>query len=405
MKSAHLTAARGTILAATALGSVLAVCVGTPQAQAQFVCIGNATGATVGPATANGASATADLGPDNFACGVNANASGSASHNTATGFSANASGDMSFNTATGDSANASGTFGGNTATGFGANASGIGGRNIATGFSANASGDRSLNIATGYSADASGTFGSNIATGPVANASGVSGRNIATGSLANASGDNSSNIAIGSNAVATDGSTTGTNNTAVGNSSSATGLNSSAFGNGASATFANSAAFGNGATTTRANQQVFGTAGNTYTTPGITSAASKSAQTGQTQLVTSDASGNLATSTLAGLGLASSVDLSAINSQIGNLSSRVDTLTSESRAGTALALAASGLHYDPRPGKASLAAAYGTFKGQSGMAVGLGYAVSDRFRVNGAFTGTPQVNDYGLVAGGSWTLN
>ena len=40
---------------------------------------------------------------------------------------------------------------------------------------------------------------------------------------------------------------------------------------------------------------VFGTATNTYTAPGITSAASKAAQSGTTQFVTSDNSGNLAT--------------------------------------------------------------------------------------------------------------
>jgi trimeric autotransporter adhesin len=74
----------------------------------------------------------------------------------------------------------------------------------------------------------------------------------------------------------------------------------------------------------------------------------------------------------------------------------------EARAGTALALATSGPHFDPRPGKASLAAAFGSYKG---LAVGLGYAVSDRWRVNAAFTATPQVNDFGIAAGASWTLN
>ena len=40
---------------------------------------------------------------------------------------------------------------------------------------------------------------------------------------------------------------------------------------------------------------VFGTASNTYTAPGITSSASKAAQSGPTQIVTADAGGNLAT--------------------------------------------------------------------------------------------------------------
>jgi autotransporter adhesin len=68
-------------------------------------------------------------------------------------------------------------------------------------------------------------------------------------------------------------------------------------------------------------------------------------------------------------------------------------------------MASSGLQYDSRPGKASLAAAFGHYKGQSGLAVGLGYAVNSRWRINAAFTGTTEVSDYGVVAGSSWTLN
>jgi trimeric autotransporter adhesin len=94
-----------------------------------------------------------------------------------------------------------------------------------------------------------------------------------------------------------------------------------------------------------------------------------------------------------------------LQSQIAGLQAEIEDNRREARAGTALALASSGLHFDPRPGKASLAAAFGAYKGQSGLALGLGYAVSDRWRINAAFTGTPQVSDYGMVAGGSWTLN
>jgi hypothetical protein len=31
--------------------------------------------------------------------------------------------------------------------------------------------------------------------------------------------------------------------------------------------------------------------------------------------------------------------------------------------------------------------------------------VTARLRINAAFTGTPEVNDYGAVAGSSWTLD
>jgi len=58
-----------------------------------------------------------------------------------------------------------------------------------------------------------------------------------------------------------------------------------------------------------------------------------------------------------------------------------------------------------RPGKLSVAASYGNFKGLSGLATGLAYAVTERVRVNGAVTASPNVGDCGVVVGASFTLN
>jgi len=69
----------------SSVGTVLASSFGAPQAQAQFVCVGNTNGATVPPATASGAGATAAGGTNNVACGTNANANGTVSSNTAFG--------------------------------------------------------------------------------------------------------------------------------------------------------------------------------------------------------------------------------------------------------------------------------------------------------------------------------
>jgi hypothetical protein len=52
-----------------------------------------------------------------------------------------------------------------------------------------------------------------------------------------------------------------------------------------------------------------------------------------------------------------------------------------------------------------VSAAVGTFRGQSALASGFGYAVTDRFRVNASFSASPQMNDYGGTVGGSLTLN
>ena len=82
-------------------------------------------------------------------------------------------------------------------------------------------------------------------------------------------------------------------------------------------------ALGAGAQTTAANQVVIGGATNTYTTPGIASAASRAAQVGPVGIVTSDANGNLAT------------DGGAFSGALGGINEDVR----ENRDGVAMALA------------------------------------------------------------------
>src|SRR6267378_3471920 len=344
----------------------VALCLGTAPVKAQFVCAGN------NETTANGDGAIALVSPGNFACGTNANAvGGGGATNTAIGNNSVAHGFASANTASGFAADASGQLSFNTATGAGADAHGDSSANTATGEHADAHGDNSRNTANGQKANASGADSGNTATGFFADAHGDASANTASGFAANASGAGSQNIAMGFNA---DAHGDGTNNVAIGTFATATGANSSALGNGAQATFDNSTAIGNGATATRANQQMFGTASNTYTMAGIATAAS-----------------------LADLGLASQSDISALNG-------RINDVNREARGGIALALAASGLQFDTRPGKVSLSGGYGNFKGQSGFAVGLGYAVSESMRFNAAFTAAQQ-GDIGARVGASWTLN
>ena len=221
------SAVRATLLTATALGCVVAACIGAPQAQAQFVCIGTVGGAVV---IDTGATATGD---SSMACGPFANATG--------------------------------VFA--TATGFNATANGL---------AATATGENSL------------------ANGTRANA---------TGAGANAIGENATAIGTRSSAI-------GTNATALGGPGTiAQGTNATALGAGAVAAFAGSTAIGAGAVTTAPNQMAFGTAGSTYVAPGITSGASRAAQNGPLQIVTSDAGGNLATNTAAGPGFASLTDI------------------------------------------------------------------------------------------------
>jgi trimeric autotransporter adhesin len=321
----------------------VALCLGTAPVKAQFVCAGNT------PATTGGDGANATGSISNFACGTAANAAGSGSSNTAIGDRSDASGDNSHN----------------TANGFLANASGVGSHNTAFGFGADAHGDGTNNTAFGTDAHATG-----------ANSS-------AFGDGAQATAANSSAFGIGAHA-------TGADSTATGTGATASGVNSSAFGNGAKAT--------------RDNQQMFGTASNTYTMAGINTTASRAAQVGPTSIVTSDTAGNLAARSFADLGLASQSDISGINGRLDALNGRINDVNREARGGIALALAASGLQFDTRPGKVSLSGGYGNFKGQPGFAVGLGYAVSESMRFNAAFTAAQQ-GDIGARVGASWTLN
>jgi hypothetical protein len=151
----------------------------------------------------------------------------------------------------------------------------------------------------------------------------------------------------------------------------ATGSNSASLGVNAKATFANSSAIGTGATTSRANQQMFGTGSNTYTMAGITSAASTAAQTGTAQIVTSDAGGNLATSTLAGLGLATQSQITAINGELVGLQSQIGEL----RRGIAASNATAYVATPSGPGRTTFAVNGSLFDTTGGV----GFAFSHRF--------------------------
>ena len=184
-----------------------------------------------------------------------------------------------------------------------------------------------------------------MASGTGSSATGDGSYNAAYGGFADASGDSSSNVALGDQAYAAGD---GTANTAIGS--------------GARAEGADSSAFGAGAVATRDGQQMFGTSDNTYTMAGINSQASKDAQSGSTYLVTSDANGNLATTSL---------DFSSLEAEIGGFQSQIDALGGEIKTVGALSAALAGLHPNPRAaGDNSLSGAIGNYNGQFGAAVG-----------------------------------
>jgi hypothetical protein len=136
---------------------------------------------------------------------------------------------------------------------------------------------------------------------------------------------------------------------------------------------------------------VFGTAANTYTMAGIASAASAAAQSGPVQIVTSDASGNLATNTLAGLGIASTADIAGVNARLDELTTR----SNKAYSGVAMALAMNTPTVLPHE-RFVATFNWGTFQGTHGLALAGAYRITDHIQFNGGVAFSPNQS----VAGG-----
>jgi hypothetical protein len=162
-----------------------------------------------------------------------------------------------------------------------------------------------------------------------------------------------------------DGALALTGGAAYGNTASAGTATSTALGNNASAAFASSTAVGAGAVTTRANQVVVGTASETYTLPGIGSAASSAAQSGPISLVTTDPSGNLAS------------DGGALFSGLSGLGQQVD----ENTEGIAMALAMEA-PYVPPGQKFAMSGGVGFFQDEAAFALGAGLRVNPNLQLS-----------------------
>jgi trimeric autotransporter adhesin len=146
----------------------------------------------------------------------------------------------------------------------------------------------------------------------------------------------------------------------------ATGSDATAVGYGANAAHADSTAIGRGATTTRASQVMIGTSTNTYSMPGVTSAASRAAQSGPTQVLTTDAAGNIATA---------NVDIGRIGSDISRLRGDVSSLRKEARQGIAAAMAMTPAPKPSAPGGTSWATNLATYHGE----IATSFAVAHMF--------------------------
>ncbi len=110
----------------------------------------------------------------------------------------------------------------------------------------------------------------------------------------------------------------------------------------------------------------------------------------------------------AALGQAQGYTDARINNLAALTQQQIGQARSDAAAGTASALAASGLRYDDRPGKTAVAGAASYYHGQAGLAFGLGHTADDgHVRLNAAVTVSPTMAkpEVGAVVGGSWSFN
>jgi len=92
---------------------------------------------------------------------------------------------------------------------------------------------------------------------------------------------------------------------------------------------------------------------------------------------------------------------------LGQLLSSQSYLLNNFNAGIALALSASGLAYDPRPGTTSLAGGGSYYNGHEGFSFGLGHTSDDgnwRYHVGVSFVSPEDHADVGVVAGFTYTF-
>lgn len=235
-------------------------------------------------------------------------------------------------------------------------------------------------VAIGHNAQATSAGATAVGYGSIASGDPTT----AVGMMASATGNEAS--AFGASATAS-----ADNTTALGRSATASANNAVAVGAFSTAAQANSVAIGTNVSTTRANQIAIGNATQTYTLAGVSSAQSLAAQTGPTRFVTSDASGNLATSSF------DPASVTALDGRVTALEAGYGQLRRDVRsafAGTAIALALSGAVLPPGKNYA-LTGGFGTFRGQSAFGASGVARINDNLYASGgvgfATTGSSNV--------------
>lgn len=100
------------------------------------------------------------------------------------------------------------------------------------------------------------------------------------------------------------------------------------------------------------------------------------------------------------------VNLDQLRASTFDISRDVGRYRTDAQRGTAIALAATGMRYDDRPGRTSMGGAVSYFRGEAGVALGLGHtSSSQRLRYNAAVSFSPNGgSNLGAVAGATFSF-
>ena len=161
-----------------------------------------------------------------------------------------------------------------------------------------------------------------------------------------------------------------------------------ALGNRSSAAQTGSVAIGNGVTTVRAGQVSLGTSTSTYTMAGISSSASRAAQSGALNLVKSDIAGNLGTSSL-DIGVLQGLGgrTSSLESNVTALDGALHQGMRRANGGIAAAMALGGTLLPPNSNFA-VSFNLANYRGQQGFSGAAVARVTDKVWVSGGIAGS-----------------
>ncbi|RYF12957.1 MAG: hypothetical protein EOO77_16550, partial [Oxalobacteraceae bacterium] len=100
------------------------------------------------------------------------------------------------------------------------------------------------------------------------------------------------------------------------------------------------------------------------------------------------------------------VNLNQLASVSYDLGNDIRSVRTEAQRGTAVALAANGMRFDDRPGRTSMGGAVSYYKGEAGVALGIGHTSGNqRLRYNGAVSFSPNGgSNVGAVAGATFSF-